>query len=175
MAYQLAHVSSKGQLAVMGSAAGAADGGPEAAALRQPLLAARRGLHAGLGAAGASVPPAPPSPFEQSVTPHLSLGPFMDTAPMAVRLDTPATRVHALFVGLSLRCATSPCVGGVLWCVCVCVFAHVFARGGGGGGEGWVAAGAWLHVAGLGGGALLWQPGRAGWAAPSLGSPASLP
>lgn len=103
MAYRLAHVSSQGQLAVPCSAAGAAGGSPEVAALRRPLLAARRGLYGGLGAAGGPVPPAPPSPFEQPVTPHLSLGPFMDTAPMAVRLDTPAPRVHALFVGLSLR------------------------------------------------------------------------
>ncbi|KAL4447790.1 hypothetical protein ABPG75_005009 [Micractinium tetrahymenae] len=105
MAYRLAHVASEGQLAALGSPAGAANSGAaDASPLRQALLATRRSRHdGGLGAAGARPAPAPPSPFEQPVLPHLNLGPFMDTAPMAVRLDTPAPRVHSLFVSLSLR------------------------------------------------------------------------
>ncbi|KAL4442514.1 hypothetical protein ABPG77_005098 [Micractinium sp. CCAP 211/92] len=103
MAYRLAHASSEGQLAGLGSPAGAAAAagaaGSASSALRQPLLAGQRSRRRGLG----HVAPAPPSPFEQPVTLHLNLGPFMDTAPMSVRLDTPATRVHALFVSLSLR------------------------------------------------------------------------
>ena len=39
----------------------------------------------------------------QVVTPHLNLGPFITRAPITVRLGTPAIRVHAMFVSLSLR------------------------------------------------------------------------
>jgi hypothetical protein len=47
----------------------------------------------------------PPSccPCAQAVAHHLNLQPYLNRAPATVRLDTPATRVHAMFVSLSLR------------------------------------------------------------------------
>ena len=55
----------------------------------------------------------------QALTPHLNLGTFLNRAPMTVRLDTPAIRVHAMFVSLSLRW-----VGGgaspIAACCCGC-------------------------------------------------------
>ena len=72
-----------------------------------PLLAAlgarelRSQVSAGAAAAALA---AHPSPFDnQAVAPHLNLAPFMSAAPMAVRLDTPATRCWAMLVSLSLR------------------------------------------------------------------------
>lgn len=45
-----------------------------------------------------------PSPFDnQAIVPHINLGPYLNRAPATVRLETPATRVHAMFVSLSLR------------------------------------------------------------------------
>lgn len=49
-----------------------------------------------------TVHPPRPSPT-QEVEPHLNLRPFLNRAPMAVRLDTPATRVHSMLLSLSLR------------------------------------------------------------------------
>jgi chloride channel 7 len=39
----------------------------------------------------------------QDVPPYLNLDPFLNQAPVTVRLATPAMRVHAMFVSLSLR------------------------------------------------------------------------
>jgi hypothetical protein len=53
-------------------------------------------------------PPCLPPVCLQAVVPHINLGPFLNRAPITVRLDTPAIRVHAMFVSLSLRCVGAP-------------------------------------------------------------------
>lgn len=56
------------------------------------------------GSAGSAALAEHPSPFDnQAVTPHINLAPYLNRAPATVRLETPATRVHAMFVSLSLR------------------------------------------------------------------------
>lgn len=49
------------------------------------------------------LPPRHLAPDVQDVPPYLNLDPFLNQAPVTVRLATPAMRVHAMFVSLSLR------------------------------------------------------------------------
>lgn len=55
----------------------------------------------------------PKTPNPQEVEPHLNLGPFLNRAPATVRLETPATRVHSMMLGLSLRWDFLACGCGI--------------------------------------------------------------
>lgn len=71
----------------------------------------------------APTPPFPglcPPMGVQAVVPHINLAPFINSAPVMVRPDTPATRVYCMFISLSLRwvgLGVKPqlgCFGGVV-------------------------------------------------------------